>query len=394
MHLCVLTSSYPRTSTDDTSVFIQRICQALGAKVTQLSLIVPSDQDEPKAETREAVVIRRFKYGIFSHGRLAFGASLLSNIQKNPFVLLQVPGFIVQMLRSVFALPTRPDAVLAFWILAAVPALLYKLLTGRPYVLGLMGSDALIFKNKLLTLLSLPLLNGAKQIVVVSHEFQRLLRQQAKIPEERISVILNGVHVPVIPEQSLKVFTQERGLSSTKHYLLAVSSLRPMKRVEVLIQLIAELPQYELIICGKTDLTTYVDSLKDLAASLGCRGRIRFLGSVVPHEVFCYMRSASYLVTASEWEGQPNAVLEAMASGLVVCASDIPAHREMIQDGENGVLFAPSEVKELAERIKELDLNPERKEALAQKASMQVSQRTWEDCAAAYARLFDYDKVA
>ena len=387
MHCTVLTSSYPRTAQDDTSVFIQRICQSLAPKLEKLSLVVPYDRNEAVAETRGGVEIRRFKYGIFTRGRLAFGASLLSNIQKNPLVLLQVPAFVVQMLRCAAALCPRPDVVIAFWILAGIPAFLFKLFTGRPYLLALMGSDALIFKSRVLRWLARPLLHGAAKIVVVSRGLRDLVCASSGMPAAKIAVIQNGVEVPPLSDEEAAELARRQGFSPSGRYLLCVSSLRPMKRIEVLIRMTALLPDYHLILCGKTDLGEYVTTLRGLAQELGCAERVHFMGSVPPHEVFLYMRLATFYVTASQWEGQPNAVLEAMASGLPVCASDIEAHRELIQDGANGMLFDVDKLQEAASRIEECARTPCRRQALVEGGLRSVRALSWERCAAAYVEL-------
>jgi glycosyltransferase involved in cell wall biosynthesis len=386
-HLCVLTSSYPRTATDDTSVFIQRTCEALAAQAQKVSVIVPQDAGEPPCEPRGGVTIRRFRYGIFSPGRLAFGASLLSNIEHMPLVLLQVPAFVIQMLRNALRTEPKPDAVIAFWILAAIPALLYRWITGTPYVLGLRGSDALIFKVPLLSWLSRPLLKGAKQVVTVSEVLRELVLQKIPLAEEKVTVVHNGVRVPSLTPADVTAFAAGHGFRSGGKYLLSVASLRPMKRIEVLLKLVAELSDYELLLCGKTDRHEYVRALRNLSRQYGCEHRVHFLGSVPPDDIFYYLRIASFFVSASSWEGQPNAVLEAMASGTPVCASNIEAHKELIQDGVNGFLFEVDRLDALRERIRSLEAAPAKREALARNGLMAVSHRTWDDCASGYLQL-------
>ena len=68
-----------------------------------------------------------------------------------------------------------------------------------------------------------------------------------------------------------------------------------------------------------------------------------FLPGLV-HNVADYLRAADLFVSASHAEGMPNAVLEALAASLPVILSDIPAHREVLENcSEAGWLFAPSD---------------------------------------------------
>ncbi|MDB2226199.1 glycosyltransferase [Halorubrum ezzemoulense] len=77
---------------------------------------------------------------------------------------------------------------------------------------------------------------------------------------------------------------------------------------------------------------------------------IRFEGRV--EEVETYLKAADYFVSASKSEGLPNAVMEALASGLPVCLSDIPQHREILEYDHNaGVIFDVGEKSEVADQL-------------------------------------------
>jgi glycosyltransferase involved in cell wall biosynthesis len=75
--------------------------------------------------------------------------------------------------------------------------------------------------------------------------------------------------------------------------------------------------------------------------------------TIVPavRDVAPYLRRADVVALPSLYEGLPNVLLEALATGSSVVASDLPGHREVIRDGENGILTPPSDVRALAEAI-------------------------------------------
>lgn len=80
---------------------------------------------------------------------------------------------------------------------------------------------------------------------------------------------------------------------------------------------------------------------------------VRFEGRV--EEVATYLKAADYFVSASKSEGLPNAVMEALASGLPVCLSDIPQHREILEYDHNaGVLFNVGAESMLADQLDSL----------------------------------------
>lgn len=75
--------------------------------------------------------------------------------------------------------------------------------------------------------------------------------------------------------------------------------------------------------------------------------------TIVPgvRDIVPYLRRADVVALPSLYEGLPNVLLEALAAGCSVVASDLPGHREVIRDGENAILTAPSDVKALTEGI-------------------------------------------
>jgi glycosyltransferase involved in cell wall biosynthesis len=93
-------------------------------------------------------------------------------------------------------------------------------------------------------------------------------------------------------------------------------------------------------------------------------------------------------MSASSFEGRPNAVLEALASGLPLVLSNLEAHLEVLKDcPEAGVSFDPKELEGAAQKIQQLT-NPY---LGAQRKKLQCTapfSRTWEETAEGYSQLF------
>lgn len=112
-----------------------------------------------------------------------------------------------------------------------------------------------------------------------------------------------------------------------------------------------------------------------LAERLGIAGSVRLLGPRDAEEVRRLMAAADLFVLPSRAEGISNALLEAMASGLAVLASDIPGNRDLVRDGENGRLFAPERPERAAELLARLVDSPAERAALAARARRDAEER-------------------
>jgi glycosyltransferase involved in cell wall biosynthesis len=75
-------------------------------------------------------------------------------------------------------------------------------------------------------------------------------------------------------------------------------------------------------------------------------------------DVSALMRAADFFVMPSRWEGMPNAVLEAMAAGLPVIATQAEGSTELVRNGETGRLVSIDDENELASAIVELSRDP------------------------------------
>jgi glycosyltransferase involved in cell wall biosynthesis len=121
------------------------------------------------------------------------------------------------------------------------------------------------------------------------------------------------------------------------------------KNVETLVRSVPHIVERRpaaIVICA--GVGSLQDKIEKLAAELGVTDRLRFPGYV--EDLAGWMRGCDLLVSASFHEGRPNVLLEAMAVGLPVVVSDIPAHRELVDEG-NALLFDPRSPTELADAV-------------------------------------------
>jgi len=106
--------------------------------------------------------------------------------------------------------------------------------------------------------------------------------------------------------------------------------------------------------------------LLQLAQALRIRDRVIFLG--VRHDVPAILNSLDIFVSSSIDEGSPLSLLEAMAAGCAVLGSDIPSIREVVRDGETGLLFSPCDAEDLDRHLVTLCTSPHLRVSLGRKA--------------------------
>lgn len=175
-------------------------------------------------------------------------------------------------------------------------------------------------------------------------------------PRERVRRLPNGVAVP-----------PPAGAPGAPA-LGTATRLVAGKDLEALLEALALLPGCRLLLAGDGPLRP---ALERKAAELGLAGRTAFLGWTEPLDGF-YAATWVY-VSLSRKEGLPYAVLEAMARGLPVVASDIPGHRDLVRDGETG--FLVSTPRDLALRAALLLQDAGRRAAMGARGAAVAAER-------------------
>src|SRR5258706_7914716 len=135
--------------------------------------------------------------------------------------------------------------------------------------------------------------------------------------------------------------------------ILGVGSLLHVKRWDRLLMAASSLQKrgfdFQIEICGGGPLH---EPLKHQAQILQLSNRVRFMGST--KDVAKSLANSSFLVHASESEGCPNAVMEAMGCGRAVIAMDAGDISSLVEDGETGFVVRQGDDAAFADRIARL----------------------------------------
>lgn len=161
-----------------------------------------------------------------------------------------------------------------------------------------------------------------------------------------------------------------------------VGNFHPWKGVEFLVRSVASAPGVRLtLVGGETEARTRLEAL---AWEVGVADRIHWVGPVPPRDRWQYLAQASVCVlplTRSSYGTSftsPLKLFEYMAAGRPIVASDLPALREILRDGENALLIPPEDPSALAAAIQRLRTDRSLAERLGRQAGRDVRAYSWE----------------
>lgn len=269
---------------------------------------------EAHVERRENLMVRRLAGPEFAH---------------TPLPLTLLPRLLLLPRRSVLHVHIAQALVPELALIAAgvrgFPLVAHFHLDVEPS--GAFGFLFLLYKRFILG----PVLRRADRVIVFSDLQAQFVQERYRLQKERVSVLPNGV--------SEEYFMDARTPPSpgAPLRLLFVGRLTVQKRVDRLIDAFAclSVPALLTIVGDGEDRRM----LEERARALPVSDRILFAGAATPERVRDFYREADVFVLPSDREGMPLCVLEAMAAGLPIVASDVMGIRELVAGV--GVLVAP-----------------------------------------------------
>lgn len=182
---------------------------------------------------------------------------------------------------------------------------------------------------------------------------------------EKIHLIPNGIDTDLfrpLPSETRVLLKQKWGVSDKRNVLLFVGRLVRQKNPALAIRLLRQIPG-DLLIVGDGIQREY---LKILARFLGVQNHVRFLGLLSTQELIECYNIADVMLLPSFFEGLPFVLLEALACGTPVVASDIPGVKEVLK-GNEGILVSlnGNYGKNFAAEITKIINNPNFKKTLS-----------------------------
>lgn len=223
-------------------------------------------------------------------------------------------------------------------------------------------------------------LQRAQHVMVDSVFIGNELQTYLHLPSERIHVVPLAVSEEFCPQPEAKVETLRRHFLATgDHMLLHVGHTQPRKNLPTLLQALALLRQQGIPVT-LIQVGGYPNTLHHkLIGELGLEKAIHFVGQVSNKDLITFYSAADIFVFPSLYEGFGLPILEAMACGTPVVASNAASLPEVA--GEAGLLVDPNAPECLAETVARLLTDQELSRTLRQRGLERVRHFTWEHTA-------------
>jgi len=211
-----------------------------------------------------------------------------------------------------------------------------------PVSVTLRGTEVPQSRNPALVPKLRQVFRDADRIITVSDSL-RQLAYTLGLAEQRGQVVGNGVDARRFSPVDKSAARQRFGLSESAQVLITVGGLVERKGFHRVIACLPELlkkhPELHYLIvggaCPEGDMT---QALRDQVAQLGLSNCVHFLGPIAPDDLKWPLSAADVFVLSTRNEGWANVILEAMACGIPVVASDVGGNAEVVSSPELGAI--------------------------------------------------------
>jgi teichuronic acid biosynthesis glycosyltransferase TuaC len=206
----------------------------------------------------------------------------------------------------------------------------------------------------------------------------------------RIVNIPNGIDLDFFAARAERPVGLDRRVTPGE-FALFLGRLKKRKGVPILLEALASKPvpehgAVELVIAGSGE---DLSSIEEQISRLALRGRVHLAGRVEGQTKLYLLQNARCVVMPSlEWEAFPLVLMEAFAAGRPVIGSRIPGIRELVTDGNTGLLVGEGNVPELTAAISRLMHDPAEADAMGRRAAKVAKDFGWDAVAAKHLALY------
>ncbi|PLS31641.1 a-glycosyltransferase glycosyltransferase family 4 protein [Bifidobacterium margollesii] len=356
--LLVTASTFPRWMNDTEPKFIYDLCMQL-KKYYDVTALVPAAPKAKSVENMEGITVKRFRYfPVERLQTLAYPGAIVPRIKEKKARGLLVPFFFIAQYFATRREMKHCDAVLVNWFVPQGVTQSF-LRRKKPYIVSGLGGDVTSLNGFPLSRIKQGIIDDAGAVTVVSDDLKKVLQAKYRNTDD-IRVIPMGVDLTFFgPEHRDETLRAKYG----KPIVLFVARLVEKKGARYLFEAMKDIDAKLLVVGNGPEMDMLQGKARELELDcdfLGPKNKDELKSIYASCDVFV---APSVIAANGDKDGLPVAILEAMASGAPIVASDIAGIAEAVVDGENGYLTEPKNVASLRKSIQRiLDDEESRKE--------------------------------
>ncbi len=276
-------------------------------------------------------------------------------LKENKFLLLLVPFLLTSIFFAALREAKKADIIHSTWAVNGCIAGIAGWITKTPVLTTLRGSDikraAYSITDRLFLKVCLSL---SERIIVVSQSIEGYIKDQYPEYRQKVKMIANGVSRDFFLINRDKQFEKR----NTTFGLIFIGSLSANKDVATIVKAVSKIDASKNIRLSVFGEGPEKKRLIHLCQQLDISNKVKFFDFIAPDLIPFQLQHHDVFILSSHSEGRPNVVIEAMAAGLPVIATDIGGVNELVLNGQTGLLYKPGDSEQLADHILKLNKNP------------------------------------
>lgn len=393
MKVLVLTTTFPRWKDDTTPSFVYELSKQLKDEGMDIFVLAPHYEGAKFEEEMNGLKIYRFPYFYpTKYQRLCYEGGILPNLKRSWVARIQVPLlFLSELIYAARIVRNEKiDAIHVHWIVpnGLVAAIINRLwhihFVSTAHAADVLALDKLPLKTKISSFI---LQNSYAVTTDGSYIKERLLCMLPiylrSVVEKKILVQPMGVDIKMF-EGLIRDKIRKKYKIHNEFIILFVGRFAEKKGLEYLLEAMKIITSYptdtNLLLVGTGPLE---DKLTKKVKELNLTSNVHFMGWANKEKLAEFYVLSDIVVVPSivtdsgDTEGMPTVIVEAMATGKPVVASDVSGIKDVVIDGFNGLLVEQKNPKMIAEKIAELINNPSLHGKFSQNAIFSSKKSNW-----------------
>jgi len=365
LKICIVTTMFPKFPGDYYGSFIFDEVKALAEKGFEVHVVTQHNPGIPYGEVMDQIHVHRFRWLEPKKFRALVHFNGLMDTFRMITYVISLFFNLIRIIRKYKIQIIHAHSVIPTGFIASI----VSKVMGKPLFITAHGMDINNFENKpFFNYFISRSLNSSSKSIAVSEDLAKKMRAMAE-DKNKIIVLRNAVDTSRFNPTKNKSIRKNFKIKDEEILILYVGYLDEFKGIYELINAFniihSENRKVKLMMIGAGPKK---DHLLKILTEMNIENEVIFTGRVEPQKIHKYYQAADIFVLPSYTEGLPVSVLEAMACGLPIVATDVGGIPEIITDGFNGFLIPPMNEKELCKKLRVLIADKIYREGFRQKS--------------------------